>query len=137
MTPILFRDLPGVAEVERELSLQARGHLSDEELEVLPHLLDDTSRALFGITHNDTLYASLPEPIRLRFTCADWESHFDPLAGHGRDPNEHWRTFDLDLRCDQGSPLHCVEVFGRQLIVALNSLHPNAVLAFAEQAKAA
>jgi hypothetical protein len=137
MASIVFLRLPGVAAVERQLGLHARGHLDDHEVEELPHLLDDTSRALFGITLTVTFYAALPPPVTARFSRAEWEANFDPLAGHGRDPNVHWRQFDLDLRCEKGSSLHCLEVFGRQLIVALNGLHPKAILAFAEQSKAA
>lgn len=137
MATIVFRQLPGIAAVERQLALHARGHLVEEDLEELPHLVDDTSRALFGITANDTFYAALPPPVAARFSRADWDSHFDALATHGRDPNVHWRLFDLDLRCEEGNALHCTEVFGRQLIVALNGLHPKAVLAFARQSEAA
>jgi len=132
---IVFRHLPGIAAVERQLGLHARGHLFEEDVEELPHLLDDTSQALFGITWNDTLYPALPAPVTARFSRAEWESHFDVLAT--RDPDAHWRAFDLDLRCEEGRPLHCIEVFGRQLVVALNSLHPGAVVAFAEQSQAA
>ena len=37
-----------------------------------------------------------------------------------------------DLCCEDGRSLHCLELFGRQLICALHGLHPLAVLAFAE-----
>jgi hypothetical protein len=126
MTRIFFRQLPGVAAIERQLDLHARGHLPEEELEELPHIIDDTSSELFGITRNDTLYGALPEPVRVRFSRAEWESHFDVLGQYSRDPNAHWQSFDLDLRCEQGRSLHCLEVFGRQLICSLGGLHPNA-----------
>ena len=132
MTPIVFRDLPAVAEVERQLGLHARDRLLDDELEELPHLIDDASVRLFGITQRDTFYWALPNPVRARFSRAGWEYRFDVLGHYTRDPNAHWRAFDLDLRCPEGGRLHCLEVFGRQLVCAVNGLHPQAVLAFAD-----
>jgi hypothetical protein len=131
MTLIVFRHLPAVAAVEEQLRLQSRGLLADDEAEELPHLVDDASRALFGITANDTIYAALPEAVRARYGRAEWEAHFDTLAQYARDPNAHWRRFGLDLCCEEGRSLHCLELFGRQLICALHRLHPLAVLAFA------
>ena len=133
MTRIVFRDLPPVSLVERQLELHTRGRLLDDEVEELPHLIDDASVQLFGITQRDTFYWALPDPVRERHSRTEWEAHFDPLGQFTRDPNAHWRTFDLDLRCPQGGRLHCFEVFGRQLVCALNGLHPQAVLAFARR----
>jgi hypothetical protein len=137
MTQIVFRQLPGVAAVEPQLALHARDRLLDDEIEELPYLIDETSAALFGITRNDTLYGALPEPVRVRFTRAEWEDNFDLLGRYSRDANASWRSFDLDLCCGEGRSLHCLEVFGRQLVCALNGLHPKAVLAFAGPAVAA
>ena len=132
MTRIIFRDLPAVLEVERQLGLHARDRLLDDEVEELPHLIDDASGRLFGITRRDTFYWALPEPVRAKYGRAEWEAQFDVLGHYSRDPNAHWKAFDLDLRCPEGGRLHCLEVFGRQLVCALNRLHPDAVLAFAE-----
>lgn len=132
MTPIVFRDLPGVADIERQLDLHHRGHLLDDELEELPLLIDDTSRALFNITEHDTHYSALPDSVRTRFSRDEWEAQFAVLGEYRRDPNAVWHSFGLDLRCPEGRGLHCVDVFGRQLISAVNGLHPRAVLAFAE-----
>ena len=139
MTLIALRHLPAVAALEEQLRLQSRGLLADDEAEELPHLIDDASRALFGITANDTFYPALPEAVRAKYGRAEWESNFDGLGQYARDPNAHWREFGLDLCCEQGETLHCLEVFGRQLVCALDGLHPNAVIAFAvpETAKAA
>jgi len=136
MTRTVFRDLAAVTAVERQLSLHARDQLLDDEMEELPHLIDDASRALFGITQRDTFYWALPDPIRARFSRSEWEEQFDVLGHYTRDPNAHWIAFDLDLRCEQGSSLHCLEVFGRQLVCALHGLHPDAVLVFAERNRA-
>ena len=133
MTAIVFRRLPPVAEVERQLELHARDRLLDDEIEELPHLIDDASRTLFGITRQDTFYWALPEPVRRRFGRVAWEANFDLLGHYTRDPNAHWSAFGLDLRCEQGGRLHCLELFGRQLVCALNELHPKAVLAFADR----
>ena len=133
MTPIVFRDLPAVAAVERQLELQFRDRLLDDEIEELPHLIDEASLELFGIIERDTFYWALPDPLRRRFDRARWEAQFDVLGQYSRDPNAHWRGFGLDLCCAQGGRLHCVEVFGRQLLCALHGLHPQAVLAFAQR----
>jgi hypothetical protein len=132
MTRIVFRDLPPVSLVERQLELHARDRLLDDEVEELPHLIDDASVQLFGITQRDTFYWALPDPVRERHSRAEWEDKFDVLSQYTRDPNAHWQAFGLDLRCPEGGRLHCFEVFGRQLVCALNGLHPQAVLAFAD-----
>jgi hypothetical protein len=136
---IVFRHLPAVAEVERQLELQFRDRLLDDELEELPHLIDEASLQLFGITSQDTFYWALPDAVRARYDRAEWDANFDILGHYTRDPNAHWRAFGLDLCCEQGDTLHCLEVFGRQLVCALHGLHPKAVLAFTdrETAKAA
>ena len=130
MTQIVFRDLPGVSTVERHLDMQFRDLLLDDEVEELPHLIDDTSVQLFGITQRDTFYWALPDSVRGKYRRTEWESNFDVLGQYSRDPNTHWRAFDLDIRCEKGAGLHCFEVFGRQLICALHGLHPQAVVAF-------
>jgi hypothetical protein len=130
MTLLVFRRLPAVAQVERQLALHAHDRLLDDDLEELPHLIDDASAELFGITRRDTIYFALPDPVRARYGPTEWEEHFDMLAEHSRDPNAAWRAFDLDLCCEEGRSLHCLEVFGRQLVCALHGLHPRAVLAF-------
>jgi hypothetical protein len=131
MAQIIFRDLPGIAAVERQLQLHAKDRLLDDEIEELPHLIDAASTALFGITERDTFYWAVPDPVRARFGRAEWDAQFDVLGHYTRDPNAHWRAFDLDLRCPEGGRLHCFDVFGRQLVCALHGLHPQAVLAFA------
>jgi hypothetical protein len=132
MSPILFRDLPVVIEIETLLALHARGLLADEEAEELPHQIDDASRDLFGITRNDTLYPALPEAVRARYGRAEWEAQFDILGDYSRDPNAPWRGFGIDLSCPEGCSLHCLDMFGRQLICALGGLHPLAVFSFVE-----
>lgn len=139
MNPIVFRHLPAVAAVERQLELQFRDGLLDDELEELPHLIDEASMQLFGITSQDTFYWALPDAVHAQYGRAEWDANFDILGHYTRDPNAHWRAFGLDLCCEQGDTLHCLEVFGRQLVCALYGLHPKAVLAFIDRqtAKAA
>jgi hypothetical protein len=132
MTRIIFRDLPVVSAVERQLQLHARDRLFDDDIEELPHFIDDASVQLFGITQRDTFYWALPEPVRAQYGRGDWESNFDVLGQYSRDPNAYWGAFDLDLRCEEGGRLHCLEVFGRQLICALHGIHPHAVPAFVD-----
>ncbi len=136
MTLIAFRQLPAVAALEEQLRLQSLGLLPDEEAEELPHLIDDASRALFGITANDTLYAVLPEAVRAKYDRAGWEANFEMLGKYARDANAVWRGFGLDLCCGEGRSLHCLDVFGRQLVCALHGLHPQAVLIFTERTTA-
>jgi hypothetical protein len=133
MNRILFRDLPAVAAVECQLRLHTVDRLLDDEVEELPYLIDDASLELFGITERDTFYWALPEPVRARYGRAEWEANFGVLSHYTRDPNAHWHSFDLDLRCAEGGRLHCLEVFGRQLVCALDGLHPQAVLAFLDR----
>ena len=132
MTQIVFRDLPGVSTVELQLEMQFRDHLLDDEVEELPHLIDDTSIRLFGITQRDTFHWALPDPVRGKYRREQWEENFDILGQYSRDPNTHWKAFDLDFRCENGGGLHCFEVFGRQLVCAVRGLHPQAVLAFVD-----
>jgi len=132
MTLIAFRHLPAIAAIEEQLRLQSHGLLPEDEAEELPHLIDDASRGLFGITANDTFYPALPEAVRANYGRAEWDAHFDMLGDYARDPNANWRGFGLDICCGEGRSLHCLEVFGRQLVCALNGLHPQAALAFAD-----
>ena len=132
MTQIVFRDLPGVSTVELQREMQCRDHLLDDEVEELPHLIDDTSIRLFGITQRDTFHWALPDPVRGKYRREQWEENFDILGQYSRDPNTHWKAFDLDFRCENGGGLHCFEVFGRQLVCALRRIHPQAGIAFAD-----
>jgi hypothetical protein len=133
MTPTVFRHLAAVVEVERQFALHARDRLLDDEIEELPHLIDDASLRLFGITSQDTFYWALPDAVRARYGRTEWEANFDILGRYTRDPNAHWRAFGLDLCCAEGRGLHCLQVFGRQLVCAVRQLHPSAMLAFAER----
>jgi hypothetical protein len=132
MTLIVFRSLPAVADVERLLDLQARDRLLDDELEELPHLIDEASVELFGITQRDTFHWALPDSLRKQYDRLEWEEKFEGVGRYTRNPNALWSGFGLDLRCAEGFSLHCVEVFGRQLICALDRLHPHAMLRFAD-----
>jgi hypothetical protein len=133
MAQIIFRELPGVAAVERQLDMHFRDRLLDDELEELPHLIDDVSVNLFGITSRDTFYWALPDPVRRRYGRSAWEEQFDVLGEYSADANARWRAINLDLCCEQGDSLHCLDVFGRQLVCALRGLHPDAVLAFVDR----
>ena len=131
MSLIVFRHRPAVTPIEKQLRLQSLGLLADDEAEELQHLIDDASRGLFGITANDTIYVALPEAVRANYGPAEWEANFAILGEHPGDTHAHWRASGLDFCCEQGRSLHCLEVFGRQLICAMDGLHPQAVLTFA------
>ena len=102
MTPIIFRRHPAVAAVERQLDLQFRDRLLDDDLEELPHLIDDASVELFGITRRDTLYWALPNSVRAKFSRSSWEENFEILGHYTRDPNAHWRGCTAS-KCSDGS----------------------------------
>jgi hypothetical protein len=131
MALIIFRALPGVSTVEDQLEMRSRDRLLDDELEELPHLIDETSLQLFGITQRDTFYWALPAPVRGEYSRGAWERQFDVLGEYTRDPNAPWAALNLDVRCQDGGRLHCFEVFGRQLVCALREMHPLAVMTFA------
>jgi hypothetical protein len=133
MTGIIFRNLPSVSTIEHQLHMHFRDRLLDDELEELPHSINDVSTQLFGITQRDTFYWALTDPVRRQYSRTEWEANFDVLGEYTRDPNAHWSAFDLDLRCEEGGRLHCFEVFGRQLVCAVRRLHPQASLAFVDR----
>ncbi len=108
MTQIIFRELPGVATVERQLDLQFRDRLLDDEVEELPHLIDDISVRLFGITHRDTFYWALPTPLRGEYRRAEWEANFDILGQYSRDRNNrYWRRFLISI-LDANKETDCI-----------------------------
>ena len=61
---IIFRSHPAVAAVERQLDMQFRDRLLDDELDELPHLIDDASVELFESP------GATPSTGRCRTRCA-------------------------------------------------------------------
>ena len=112
MTLIVFRLLPDVAAVEEQLRLQSRGLLPDAEAEELPHLIDDASRELFGISANDTLYPALPEAVRARTAEANGKPSSDCSPGTPGIPTNIGAASASTSVVREGRSLHCLECSG-------------------------
>ena len=80
MTQIVFRELPGVATVERQLDMHFRDHLLDDEVEELPHLIDETSVSCSASLNATPSTGHCRSPVRGKYRRADWEASFDVLG---------------------------------------------------------
>ncbi len=144
----ILRDLPGVADIERSFANPNR-HWAKEN-DDLGQRIDMVSVALFGITDADTEFEfteaylrhhypwTFPDydRVKLRKTTSDamqsfnhedelykaWELHFRvmDLADQARLPL--FEALGWDVLDETGSPLWCLDVFGRQIIAATKGL---------------
>ena len=97
MAKIIFRELPGVAAVERQLDMHFRDRLHEDELEGLPHLI---RRVCQPVRHHQPrhLLLGVPDPVRRApYGRNAWEEQFDVLGEYSADANARWRAFNLDL----------------------------------------
>lgn len=125
---IIFRDLPGIAEIESQYGMYADNRLFSDEREALERAIDAKSLELFGITEQDTSYWEL--------LCAqydgseeEWERHFEFFyEGWEGQEEAFWEYFGIDVTDGEGTELACLYAFARQLICALRGLHPKAFL---------
>src|SRR4051794_41915159 len=115
MRLIVFRHLPAVAAIEDQLRLQSCGLLPDEEMEELPHLIDDASRELFGITANDTYYPALPEAVSAHYGRGERGARFEKPGQVAREPNTGWGRLGIGLSRAHGRGRHWPRVLGRPL----------------------
>lgn len=127
--PIVFRDLPGIAEIERLYLLYLDNMLMKDEIGDLLQAIDAKSIELFGIVETDTSYWSLPREVNPG-SQDEWERHFEFIAKLYDEENDFWDFFGIDVSDDEGEQLVCIFAFGRQLVCALKRLHPDATLAF-------
>lgn len=128
---IIFRDLPGIAEIERQYLELLDNRLMADEIADLKRAMDDKSLQLFGITEEDTDFWQLPMSIA-GGSPEQWERHFEFIEEGFEEENEFWDFFNIDVTDGEGMQLGCMYAFGRQLVCALKRLHPAAVLTFVE-----
>jgi hypothetical protein len=127
MQRIVFRNLPGIAEIEQEYLLYIDDRLMKPEREELERRLDEKSIDLFGITEEETHYLSVLKAAR---TTEEWERHFEFIYEPHEEEDDFWRFFDIDVTDGEGMQLACMYAFGRQLVCALKRLHPSAAVNF-------
>jgi hypothetical protein len=133
---IIFRDLPGIGEIENQYLLYHDNRLFRDERAALERTIDDKSLELFGITERDTSYWDQPE-LRWATSENEWEEHFDFIFydGYAEEEKAFWDHFGIDVTNAAGEQLACMFAFGRQLVCALKRLHPKAFLNFGQQAQ--
>jgi hypothetical protein len=129
MQPIVFRDLPGIAELEHQYLLYLDNRLMKPEREELERRLNEKSVELFGITQDETLHWNLPQSA-MSGTPEQWERHFEFIEDPRDEEGEFWDFFDIDVTDGKGMQLGCLYAFGRQLVCALKRLHPDAIVSF-------
>jgi hypothetical protein len=128
---ILFRALPGIAEIESQILLWNDNRLMKDEIEALERVIDAKSVELFGISEEDTSYWRLPSREESS-SVEEWEEHFAFLDWEWEEEDRFWEVFGLDLHDENGDRLACIDLFGRQLVCALKRIHPKAVLTFGD-----
>lgn len=134
MTKTVFRDLPGIADLEARC---LRTHLMrPEEREALNRDLDTMSLRLFGITFNDTIRPYFPDGTPYTQEVADaeakWENYFTWPDEDDGDEYYHmfWENMGVDVTNPEGDVLECMCEFERQFIVAFRQFHPAAFIGF-------
>lgn len=130
---IVFRDLPGIADIEQRLHDRYENRLMKPEIEQLSVDIDRMSLRLFGVTGGQTEYEAQPHVDR-PFYPEDWEQHFAFLDDLWEEELAYWEAAGLDMSDGEGEPLLCVDVFGRQIICAILGIHRSAALLFAPDA---
>ena len=126
---IIFRDLAGIQEIERQYLDLLDNRLMADEIAELEQTLDDKSIELFGITQMDTAYWHRPGQVKAE-TSEEWERHFEFIDELRSEESDFWDFFGIDVTDERGDQLGCIYAFGRQLVCALKRLHPDAILTF-------
>ena len=124
-----LRDLPGIAEFEVLCSRHEMGTLYKDEAEQFPHLWDEVSIRLTGITESQTNFFNLPDDIRPA-TAEEWEKNFDFHYVQFEEEGTFWKAVGVDMTDEQGEYLACREYLERQMYCAVRQLHPDARLTF-------
>lgn len=130
MEKIIFRNLPGIAEIEQQYLLYLDNKLMKPEREELERKLGEKSVELFGITEEQTTHWLLPLSALPVGTVEEWERHFEFIEYAHDEEADFWAFFGIDVTDEEGGQLGCMYAFGRQLVCALKRLHPDAVLTF-------
>lgn len=124
MAKIIFRELPGIASIERRCSIFDK--LMADEREDLLADLDVASLRLFGIKQIDTAWNCVPAS-HAPASRDDWDLHFDFLLEWEYDEEgAFWDAVGVDVTNGKGEPLNCLAWLGRQLVCAIKGLHPVA-----------
>jgi len=131
MKRILFPELPGIAEIERQYLLYLDNKLLKDEREALEAAIEAKSIEFFGITERDTAHWARPTAAAA-VTCNEWEGHFEFIEEGWEEEDAFWDFFGIDVTDGNGMQLACLYAFGRQLVCALKQLHPEARLSFRE-----
>lgn len=129
--PVVFRDVPGVADIERRLHDEQANRLMKPEIEQLAVDIDRMSLTLFGVTRGQTYYEAQPHADRPAYE-EDWEQRFTFLDDIWEEELAYWEAAGLDMSDGEGEPLLCVDVFGRQIVCAVLGIHRSAALLFAQ-----
>lgn len=128
---IIFRDLPGIAEIESRYDLYLENRLFADEREALERAVDAKSLELFGILEADTDYWVV-SGLKHAGSAEEWEGHFDFIYEGFEEEDAFWDHFGIDVTDGEGTQLACIYGFGRQLVCALRGLHPKAFLNFGQ-----
>lgn len=134
MNVVVFRDLPGIADLELMLVAKAEGRLRGDELQLVAREIDQLSTRLFGITEADTRSPPWPDgPIDSAYVARaeEWESCFAWLYGDYTDAEDaFWQAIGIDMSASEDEYLECLDVFGRQIVCAARRLLPAASFRF-------
>lgn len=134
MTKTVFRDLPGIADLEARY---VTSHLMyPEERAALERDLEAASLRLFGITIHDTAQPYSPDvtPRTAEMIAAEakWENYFT-WPDEDEDDQYYrmfWENMGVDVTDGEGGFLECMCEFERQFIVAFRGFHPAAFIGF-------
>lgn len=124
---IVFREVPGIEELESQYDMYLDNRLFGDEREALERAIDAKSLELFGITKLDTAYWHLPG-LQQAGSPDEWEGHFQFIYDEFEEEDAFWDFFGVDVTDGDGMQLSCIYEFGRQLVCALKGLHPKAFL---------
>lgn len=127
---IKLRELPGIAEIERDLQIS---NAWAKEKDDLPERIDAVSLSLFGITEEDTEFDGYPEGEctdeeweAAEKQEAEWDLHFHFLELDYADSAPLWAAMGWDVTDGHGNELMATEHFGAQIIATLKNLIPHA-----------
>lgn len=126
---VRLRDLPGIADFEIQCEHHSLDRLMKDEREAFPHLWDEISIRLTGITEQQTYFHQLPDAVRPA-TWEEWEKHFEFHEYQFDEEDAFWDAIGVDMTDGKGEHLTCREYLERQIYCAVRGLHPDARLTF-------
>lgn len=127
---IRLRDLPGVAEIERDL---CNTNAWAKEKDDLPARIDAVSLRLFGITESDTDFDGFPDDEctdeeweEAERREAEWNLHFAFTDWDYASVEPLWLAAGWDVTDGNGNELKSVDKFNCQIMAVLKNLIPHA-----------